>query len=41
MKPVRKVSQTPAPASTNAPQNISLGYIIWLASLAWFKHEWK
>lgn len=39
MKHIRRV--TVAPASTNAPQSISLGYIIWLASLAWFKHEWQ
>lgn len=38
MKHVRTV--TVAPASTNAPTTISLGYIIWLASLLWFRKEW-
>lgn len=38
MKHIRSVSV--APASTNAPQTISLGYIIWLATLVWFRKEW-
>ena len=40
MKHVRKIT-VPAPASTNAPQNISLGYIIWLISLVAFKQSWR
>lgn len=40
MKHVRRVTIAPAPASTNAPTNLSLGYIIWLASLYIFKRAW-
>ena len=37
MKHLQRV--TVAPASTNQPTQLSLGYIIWLASLVWFRKE--
>lgn len=38
MKHIKRV--TVAPASTNQPTQLSLGYLIWLASLLWFRKEW-